>query len=105
MKTCYTREQIEAAVKSKGYKWFEDHNDKGYDVNIVGVRNSATKNKVTNKFDDCITVSYKKEGKWKRILVLTFIEQLNMLVKDPQMLINGLQVVRLSHLMTTGRHS
>ena len=65
MKTCYTREQIEAAVKSKGYKWFEDHNDKGYDVNIVGIRNSATKNKVTNKFDDCITVSYKKEGEWK----------------------------------------
>jgi len=65
MKTCYTKEQIEAAVKSKGYKWFEDHNDKGYDVNIVGVRNSATKNKVTNKFDDCITVSYKKEGEWK----------------------------------------
>tara|TARA_R100000908_G_scaffold27278_1_gene12472 strand:+ start:6208 stop:6828 length:621 start_codon:yes stop_codon:yes gene_type:complete len=65
MKTCYTREQIEAAVKEKGYKWFEDHNNKGYDVNIVGVRNSATGNKVTNKFDDCITVSYKKEGKWK----------------------------------------
>ena len=64
-KNCYTREQIESAVKSKGYKWFEDHNDKGYDVNIVGVRNSDTKNKVTNAFDDCITVSYKKEGKWK----------------------------------------
>ena len=59
MKTCYTRERIEAAVKSKGYKWFEDHNDKGYDVNIVGVRNSATKNKVTNKFDDCIIRSDK----------------------------------------------
>jgi len=65
MKTCYTREQIESAVKLKGYKWFEDHNDKGYDVNIVGVRNSETKNKVTNKFDDCITVSYKKDGEWK----------------------------------------
>jgi|TARA_R110000787_G_scaffold112513_1_gene221430 hypothetical protein len=65
MKTCYTREQIESTVKLKGYKWFEDHNEKGYDVNIVGVRNSETKNKVTNKFDDCITVSYKKDGEWK----------------------------------------
>jgi len=64
-KNCYTREQIETAVKELGYKWFEDHNDKGYDVNIVGVRNSNTKNKVTNAFDDCITVSYKKEGEWK----------------------------------------
>jgi hypothetical protein len=62
---CYTRKQIETAVKSKGYKWFEDVNDKGYDVNIVGVRNSETKHKVTNRFDDCITVSYKKEGEWK----------------------------------------
>tara|TARA_B100000579_G_C22822646_1_gene851472 strand:+ start:65 stop:685 length:621 start_codon:yes stop_codon:yes gene_type:complete len=65
MKTCYTREQIEKAVKSKGYKWFEDVNNKGYDVNIVGVRNSKTMDNVTNKFDDCITVSYKKEGEWK----------------------------------------
>ena len=65
MKTCYTREQIEKAVKMKGYKWFEVVNDKGYDVNIVGVRNSETMDNVTNKFDDCITVSYKKEGEWK----------------------------------------
>jgi len=61
----YTREQIEAAVKTKGYKWFEDRHNKGYDVNIVGVRNSDTANKVTNRFDDKITVSYKKNGKWK----------------------------------------
>ena len=64
-KDCYTREQIEAAVKSKGYKWFGDSKNKGYDVNIVGVRNSETKGKVTNRFDDCVTISYKKEGKWK----------------------------------------
>jgi len=61
-KACYTREQIESAVKSKGYKWFENGD---YNVNIVGIRNSETKNKVTNKFDDCITVSYKKNGEWK----------------------------------------
>ena len=65
MNTCYTREQIETSVKAKGYKWFEDINNKGYDVNIVGVRNSETKGKVTNAFDDCITISYKVEGKWQ----------------------------------------
>ena len=39
MKKCYTREQIETSVKAKGYKWFEDNSDKGYDVNIVVVIN------------------------------------------------------------------
>ena len=61
--SCYTREQIENAVKSKGYVWFEGAKD--YDLNIVGVRNSATGQKVTNAFDDCITVSYKLGGEWK----------------------------------------
>ena len=65
MSTCYTREQIETTVKAKGYKWFEDNNNKGYDVNIVGVRNSETNGRVTNAFDDCMTISYKVEGEWK----------------------------------------
>ena len=56
----YTKEQIEAAVKAKGYVWFEGAKD--YDLNIVGVRNSATGNKVTNVFDDTMTVSYKVGG-------------------------------------------
>jgi hypothetical protein len=59
----YTREQIEAAVKAKGYAWFEGAKD--FDVNIVGVRNSATGQKVTNAFDDCLTISYKEGGVWK----------------------------------------
>ena len=59
----YTREQIEKAVKGKGYAWFEGTKD--YDLNIVGVRNSATGNKVTNVFDDKITVSYKLNGEWQ----------------------------------------
>jgi hypothetical protein len=59
----YTREQIEATVKAKGYVWFEGA--KNYDVNIVGVRNSATGDKVTNVFDDIMTVSYKVDGEWK----------------------------------------
>jgi len=61
--SCYTREQIEGAVKSKGYVWFEGAKD--YDLNIVGVRNSATGQKVTNAFDDCMTLSYKIGGEWK----------------------------------------
>ena len=62
----YTREQIEAAVKAKGYAWFNDDANKSYDVNIVGVRNMATGQKVTNLFDDVITISYKDEaGVWQ----------------------------------------
>ena len=61
----YTREQIEKAVKSKGYVWFEDQANKGFDVNIVGVRNSSTGQNVTNLFDDTLTISYKENGQWK----------------------------------------
>ena len=59
----YTRDQIETAVKAKGYAWFEGAKD--YDVNIVGVRNSATGQVVTNAFDDVITVSFKIDGIWQ----------------------------------------
>jgi hypothetical protein len=54
----YTREQIETAVKAKSYKWFSDDANKGFDVNIVGVRNNAPSvaDKVTNVFDDLITI-------------------------------------------------
>tara|TARA_X000001382_G_C3144953_1_gene170956 strand:+ start:243 stop:845 length:603 start_codon:yes stop_codon:yes gene_type:complete len=58
----YTREQVEAAVKAKDYKWFENGD---YNVNIVGIRNMETGTRVTNKFDDHITISYKEEGEWK----------------------------------------
>jgi hypothetical protein len=58
----YKKEQIENVVKTKGYAWFENGD---YDVNIVGVRNSATGNKVTNAFDDFLTISYKEGGQWK----------------------------------------
>ena len=59
----YTRDQIETAVKAKGYAWFEGAKD--YDVNIVGVRNSAPGQTVTNAFDDVITVSFKIDGVWQ----------------------------------------
>ena len=61
----YTREQIEKAVKAKGYAWFSDEANKGFDVNIVGVRNLAEGRKVTNVFDDYLTLSYKENGEWK----------------------------------------
>jgi len=64
----YTREQIEKAVKSKGYVWFEDAANKKYDVNIVGVRNNnpSIADKVTNVFDDMLTISFKDEsGNWQ----------------------------------------
>lgn len=59
----YVREQVEKAVKAKGYKWFEGPDD--FDVNIVGIRNAKTGKKVTNVFDDWLTISYKEGGVWK----------------------------------------
>ena len=56
-----TRQQIETAVKSKDYKWFENGD---YNLNIVGVRNGETGTEVTNKFDDFLTLSYKIDGEW-----------------------------------------
>lgn len=60
----YSKSQIENVLKSKGYIWFEDRLNKGYDLNIVGIRNSYPDRIVTNKFDDVITVSYKISGEW-----------------------------------------
>ena len=57
----YSREQIKRTLESKGYKWFENGD---YNVNIVGIRNSETAGKVTNRFDDTMTVSYKVDGEW-----------------------------------------
>ena len=61
----YTLEQIKKSVESKGYVWFNDDKNKSYDVNIVGIRNSSTGEKVTNAFDDYLTISYKENGEWK----------------------------------------
>jgi hypothetical protein len=58
----YTREKIKKTIESKNYKWFEGGD---YNLNIVGIRNSDTKNAVTNKFDDLITVSYSINGEEK----------------------------------------
>ena len=59
----FTREQVELAVKAKGYRWFDRGN---YNLNIVGIRNGDTNGKVTNKFEDWITLSYiDGSGKWQ----------------------------------------
>jgi len=58
---CYRRSEIEDAMMRKGYKYFSGGN---YDVNIIGIRNSKTKNRVTNAFDDCITLSYQVNNRW-----------------------------------------
>lgn len=58
----FTREQIEAAVKAKGYKYFENGE---FNVNVIGIRNTAPGKKVTNLFDDWISISYKEGGVWK----------------------------------------
>jgi len=61
----FTREQVETAVKAKGYAWFDDAANKGFDVNIVGIRNAGAGQVVTNVFDDRLTISYKEDGVWK----------------------------------------
>ena len=51
----YTREQIKDATERLGYKYFTSGI---LNVNIIGIRNSDTNGKVTNKFDDTMTISY-----------------------------------------------
>ncbi len=58
----YTREQVEQVMKQKGYVYFTS--DKDYDLNIIGVRNTSVGDKVTNLFDDIMTISYKLNGSW-----------------------------------------
>ena len=56
-----TREQIEAAMIKKGFAYFSNGE---LNLNIIGVRQSSTGNKVTNLFDDFLTLSYKHNGAW-----------------------------------------
>lgn len=53
---------IKKTVQNQGFLWFENGD---FDVNIVGVRNIAQGKKVTNVFDDLITLSYKENGVWQ----------------------------------------
>jgi hypothetical protein len=54
-------DKIKATMKLKDYKFFELGD---YNLNIIGIRNSDTGNKVTNVFDDLLTVSYKIGEVW-----------------------------------------
>jgi hypothetical protein len=56
-----TREQIESAMIKKGFAYFSTGE---LNLNIIGVRQSSTGNKVTNLFDDFLTLSYKHNGAW-----------------------------------------
>jgi|TARA_R100000541_G_scaffold753_4_gene4357 hypothetical protein len=61
----YTREDVMNIVEGMGYKYFHDNNNKSYDVNIIGIRNSKSNGRVTNAFDDLMTISYKNaDGEW-----------------------------------------
>ena len=60
-KNAYSLQQIYNTIHDKEYKWFKQGD---YDVNIVGVRNSSTKGRVTNHYDDHITLSYKLGDDW-----------------------------------------
>jgi hypothetical protein len=54
-------DKIKVAMKAKGYAFFESGD---YNLNIIGIRNSDTGSKVTNVFDDLLTVSYKIGDVW-----------------------------------------
>lgn len=54
--------QIEKTLKHKGYAFFDNGE---FNINIVGVRNSSTGKRVTNQFDDVMTITYKENGVWK----------------------------------------
>jgi hypothetical protein len=57
----YQRQQIEMAMAKLGHKYFTNGE---YNVNIIGIRNSSTGDKVTNAFDDLLTLSFKVNGEW-----------------------------------------
>jgi len=61
----YSLDLIKKAMQDKSYVWFEDEDNKSFDVNIIGVRNVSTGSEVTNLFDDTLTLSYKEYGVWK----------------------------------------
>jgi hypothetical protein len=52
---------LKATMAAKKYAFFEAGE---FNLNIIGIRNSATDNKVTNAFDDKLIVAYKQGGGW-----------------------------------------
>ena len=60
---CYTMniQTLKATMAAKKYAFFEGGE---YNLNIIGIRNSSTGNKVTNAFDDKLVVAYQVAGAW-----------------------------------------
>jgi hypothetical protein len=56
-----THLQLKLSLEAKKYLFFEQGD---YNLNIIGIRNSSTGNKVTNAFDDKLVCAYKKDGAW-----------------------------------------
>lgn len=54
----YTLDDIKKVYKSKGFKYEEDH----LKLNITGIRNSGTDNRVTNHYDDWLMLTYNDAG-------------------------------------------
>lgn len=52
---------LKRTMQAKGYDFFENGD---YNLNIIGIRNSATGQKVTNAFDDKLVVAYKEKENW-----------------------------------------
>ena len=52
---------LKATMKAKGYAFFETGE---FNLNIIGIRNSDTGNKVTNAFDDKLVIAYKEKENW-----------------------------------------
>lgn len=52
-----TIEKLKSVFIKKGYVWNEN-------LNIIGCRNKAVGNKITNKFDDTLYLAYKVSGNW-----------------------------------------
>jgi hypothetical protein len=52
---------LKATMAAKKYAFFEGGE---YNLNIIGIRNSSTGNKVTNAFDDKLVVAYQVAGAW-----------------------------------------
>ncbi len=58
----FNQVSIAKAMKDKGYAYFENGD---FNLNIIGIRNHETGKRVTNAFDDIMTLSYKENGVWK----------------------------------------
>lgn len=52
---------LKRTMAAKGYVFFEKGD---FNLNIIGIRNSSTGQRVTNAFDDKIVVAYKEKDNW-----------------------------------------